>query len=463
MDADKRRGRAMNDLMGPMRRSFGLVLLALLIQAHSSLGNPPSMLKVPDGTTLRLSLMDTLNSDTNQVDDPVHLEVTEDVKLGDVVAIPRGPTATGHVVEVEPRRRLGRSGKLNFMVDYVKAPDGTNLRLRASSTRKGEDKTGTVIVGTVLLSPLFLIMRGKDINIPKGTQFNAYVDGDREIALGGAPASAVTTSGNPSLSAAPAGEAAGKGAASTSIAVAVTSTPDGADITVDGKYKGSTPSSLRVEAGDHSISVEKPGFKKWQRTVSIDAGSNMRLDMTLEPDQSANIVQVPSNPPVSATQPHEAAQIVPPSSDIQKRQPTAPATGESAIKPIKSGAGTAQISGEQGMTGSFEGEVRNETLGVTAGYEITVREENGGIYGCSTVQTPLSGSGGFNGSVNGSRVVFETEGKKLHIRFIGELQGDEMKGTYTVLSTSERGGFVLKRTNYNAPPFGFDTKKCRKD
>jgi hypothetical protein len=453
----------MNDLIEPMRRTFGLVLLALLMQTPSLLGEPPSTLRVPDGTLLRLSLMETLNSDTNEVDDPVHLEVTEDVKLGDVVAIPRGSTATGHVVEVESRKRLGRSGKLNFMVDYVRAPDGTNLRLRASSTRKGEDKTGTVIVGTVLLSPLFLIMRGKDVNIPKGTQFNAYVDGDREIALGGAPASAVATNENPALSAAPVGEAVGKRAASASIALAVTSTPDGADITVDGKYKGSTPSTLRVEAGDHSVSIEKPGFKKWQRTVSVDAGSNVRLDMTLEPGQSTNNVQLSSNPPISATQPHEAAQVVPLRSDIQKAQPAGPATGESAIKPAKSEAGTAQISGEQGMTGTFDGEVRNESLVVTAGYEITVREENGGIYGCSSVQPPLSGSGGINGSVNGSRVVFETEGKKLHIRFIGELQGDEMKGTYTVLSTSESGGFVLKRTNYNAPPLGFDTKKCRKD
>jgi hypothetical protein len=31
------------------------------------------------------------------------------------------------------------------------------------------------------------------------------------------------------------------------------------------------------------------------------------------------------------------------------------------------------------------------------------------------------------------------------------------------LSTLEHGGFLLKRTNYNAPPFGFDTKKCRTD
>jgi hypothetical protein len=47
-----------------------------------------------------------------------------------------------------------------------------------------------VIVGTVLLSPLFLIMRGKDVSIPKGTDVVAYVDGDREVALAGSGASA---------------------------------------------------------------------------------------------------------------------------------------------------------------------------------------------------------------------------------------------------------------------------------
>lgn len=282
VDTDRTRGRAMNDLKGPMRRSFGLVVLAFLIQAHSSPGNSTPILKIPDGTPLRLSLMDTLNSDTNQVDDPVHLEVTEDVKLGDAVAIPRGSTATGHVVEVEPRRRLGRAGKLNFMVDYVKAPDGTNLRLRASSTRKGEDKTGTVIVGSVLLSPLFLIMRGKDVNIPKGTQFTAYIDGDREIALVGAPAAAVTTSGTQSISANPPSAAPGNGAAPTSIAVAVTSTPDGADITVDGKFVGSTPSTLQLTPGDHTIGIEKSGFTMWQRTMTLTAGSSPTISATLE-------------------------------------------------------------------------------------------------------------------------------------------------------------------------------------
>jgi hypothetical protein len=223
--------------------------------------SPGRTLKIQDATSIRLALMEPLSSATNQVDDPVRFEVTEEVKVGDVVAIPRGSTAVGHVVEVEPRRRLGRAGKLNFSIDHVKAPDGTNVRLRASSTRKGDDKTGTVIVGSVLLSPLFLIMRGKDISIPTGTSFSAYVDGDREIAFPGVPAG---------------------DAKPATAAVSFKSVPDGADIVIDGKYAASTPSTLQLATGDHAISVEKAGFRAWQRTVSVSPGSDITMNATLE-------------------------------------------------------------------------------------------------------------------------------------------------------------------------------------
>jgi hypothetical protein len=160
----------------------------------------PSSIKIQDATAVHLSLSQSLSSATNKVDDPVAFEVTEDVKVGEVVAIPKGSTAAGHVVDVEPRRRLGRAGKLDFAIDNVKAPDGSNVRLRASSVRKGEDKSGTVIAGTLLLSPLFLLMRGKDVTIDKGTALTVYVDGDREVSLvppSVVPASAAVTSAGP--------------------------------------------------------------------------------------------------------------------------------------------------------------------------------------------------------------------------------------------------------------------------
>lgn len=257
---------------------FGLAGLILFVFPSPALKALPGTIKIADSTPVPLSLMDSLSSATNDVDDPVHFEVTDDVKVGDVVAIPKGCTATGHVVESESRKRMGRAGKLNFTVDYVKAPDGTNVRLRASSTRKGKDETGTVIVGTVLLSPLFLIRRGHNTEIPKGTKINAYVDGDREITMGGPPSIPGDTTG-------------GRTVTTQNLTVTqdvelstviVKSTPDGADIVVDGKYVGNTPSTIRLTPGDHAISVEKTGFKNWQRTMTASSGGIVTVDATLE-------------------------------------------------------------------------------------------------------------------------------------------------------------------------------------
>lgn len=61
----------------------------------------------------------------------------------------------------------------------------------------------------------------------------------------------------------------------------VKSAPDGADITVDGKYMGSTPSTLRLKAGDHTVLIHKSGFQDWQRTVTASPGGIVTIDATL--------------------------------------------------------------------------------------------------------------------------------------------------------------------------------------
>jgi hypothetical protein len=46
-------------------------------------------------------------------------------------------------------------------------------------------------------------------------------------------------------------------------AVAVNSTPSGADIFVDDNFAGNTPSTLNISAGKHVVAVRKPGFEEW--------------------------------------------------------------------------------------------------------------------------------------------------------------------------------------------------------
>jgi len=64
--------------------------------------------------------------------------------------------------------------------------------------------------------------------------------------------------------------------------VIVQSTPDGADITVNGSFVGTTPSTLKLAAGDQSIEIAKPGFKVWRRAVKLNPGASITVAATLE-------------------------------------------------------------------------------------------------------------------------------------------------------------------------------------
>ena len=66
--------------------------------------------------------------------------------------------------------------------------------------------------------------------------------------------------------------------------VSVKSVPDGADITVDGKYVGSTPSTVRLPAGNHELTVCKEGFQSWQRSLSVGPGATITVNATLDPE-----------------------------------------------------------------------------------------------------------------------------------------------------------------------------------
>lgn len=259
-----------------MLRSKTLLLSALLIVVPISRvaisQTSPKTIKIRDATLVRLSLKDSLTSATNNVDDPIRFEVTEDVKVDGRVVIPEGATASGHVVEAKPKGLLGRSGKLNFTVDHVHAPNGASVRVRTSSTRTGQDSSGSL-----LMAPFSLVLGGKDVSIPKGTQFNAYVDGDQEITLD-PPAS----NGDLPTAVQPAVQPALPPAPQEPSTVIVKSTPDGAEITVDGRFMGNTPSTLQLTPGEHTVTVDRAGFRQWQRIMSVNSGGIVTIDARLE-------------------------------------------------------------------------------------------------------------------------------------------------------------------------------------
>jgi hypothetical protein len=55
------------------------------------------------------------------------------------------------------------------------------------------------------------------------------------------------------------------------------STPPGAEVTVDGKYVGSTPSEIPLSTGTHVIVFSMPGFAQWKRELTVLPGSELTV------------------------------------------------------------------------------------------------------------------------------------------------------------------------------------------
>jgi len=175
----------------------------------------------------------------------------------------------------------------------VRLTSGEKVALRAVKDVKGGGHQGAItgaIVATSIVffpaAPLFLLVHGKDITIPKGTEITAYINGDipldpkkfmTQTAISPEPGA---TTVQPTADAPATQNEKGLDAALSM--VDIKSTPDGAEITVDDRFMGSTPSSLQLAVGDHKIKLGKSGFKTWERTMTVGAGVTARVDATLE-------------------------------------------------------------------------------------------------------------------------------------------------------------------------------------
>src|SRR5882672_550589 len=149
---------------------------------------PPLEFGLSEDTPVKIKLARTMSSKDAKAGEKVDFEVLEDIKIHDVVVVQHGAMAIGTVTEAQPKRRMGRAGKLNINIDYVQLVDGEKVPLRAVKGGSGGSHTGAMtgaMVATGILffpaAPFFLFMHGKDITIPKGTEITAYVAADTPL------------------------------------------------------------------------------------------------------------------------------------------------------------------------------------------------------------------------------------------------------------------------------------------
>lgn len=146
---------------------------------------PARAFLLEDGTPVHLVLSQNLSSADAVTGQTVEFEVVDDVVVNGLVVIPHGSMAWATVTDAEHKKRMGRAGKLDLNIDKVRLADGERALLRAVKETKGGGHQGAMVGAMVATSlvvwpaaPLFLMMHGKDVTLPKGTNISAFIQGN---------------------------------------------------------------------------------------------------------------------------------------------------------------------------------------------------------------------------------------------------------------------------------------------
>lgn len=225
-----------------------------------------------DGTPIRLRLSRALSSADCKTGDRIDFEVMDPVLLDGITVVPQGGIAWGTVTDAEHKKTMGRAGKLDIALVSMRMSNSEKANLRAVKETKGGGHagvmTGAMVATAIVLwpaAPLFLFMHGKDVKIPQGTEITAYVDGDTVFVPVAETAPAALAQETPI-------------AAPTQLTLV--SIPDGADVEIDGAFVGSTPSTITLASGDHTVRVSKKGYQTYEKNLHTSGGKiNLHADL----------------------------------------------------------------------------------------------------------------------------------------------------------------------------------------
>lgn len=237
--------------------------------------------RLPAGTLVRLKLHYDLTTENVEKNDRVEFDVADDLIVDGHLVIRAGAAAWGRVVEVKGAgKKRDKDAQVRFRFETVRSVDNQDIPLRVLPTKmqKKDAKENSVTVNTPIPGLLERI-----VGAPKGREYAAYTDVDMLVrGVEPQPKAPVAAAAPATPPAAVAAAAVAAPPLEEEAMVDFNSVPEGAEIVIDGEFRGMTPSRLPVRAGRRAVELRLAGRRTWTRTMAVDPGSRPSIRVVLE-------------------------------------------------------------------------------------------------------------------------------------------------------------------------------------
>lgn len=136
------------------------------------------------GTLIVVETTNVLSSQSAQPGQSVPMRVKYDVKADGQTVIKAGSLATGQVTDAMHRKGMGKQGFVNIRATAAQAVDGQMVPLiGGNASTSGESTQGTSIALAAVVSPFFLLKKGKEAALPAGYEVQATVASEMTFKL----------------------------------------------------------------------------------------------------------------------------------------------------------------------------------------------------------------------------------------------------------------------------------------
>jgi hypothetical protein len=219
---------------------------------------------VTEGTRVQVRLKADLLSNQAKEGKAVYFEVARPVMVEGLVAIPAGADAWGTVQSVKEDKLI------KFDVVRLRLPDLTEISLRCTREKSKKSSKDQLKVDSEF---------GDTVGAPKGTEFQVYVDESISVQAAAATPSPAPAGIAPPAPA-PAPEAPVPAPPAEPVTLNCNSDPTGADIVIDGDFRGTTPSILKIPPGKHHLEFQLSGYNVFSRDLDLKSGTGVQ---TIQP------------------------------------------------------------------------------------------------------------------------------------------------------------------------------------
>jgi hypothetical protein len=140
---------------------------------------PMGAIVLKKGTEVKIAFAQSLSSKHATIGEKVELRVTEDVRVAEKVAIPKGARAIGIVTTGKKNEKRGNSKDLAVRIDYIVVKE-KRIPLTGMQQQKPKTKVSSATAATIGLglSGLMIYMNQREAWIREGTPAIGYIAED---------------------------------------------------------------------------------------------------------------------------------------------------------------------------------------------------------------------------------------------------------------------------------------------